>query len=80
MTAVDGFLLPDVRLQRWTVLEAAEGVKHLGDPVVREHGDVIDVVEVAEALAFEAGPEVCDEDLGALVEPDCGAFELVTVV
>ena len=55
-------------------------MKHLGDPVVCEHGDLMDVVEVAEVLAFEAGPEVCDEDLGPLVEPDCRAFEIVTVV
>ena len=55
-------------------------MKHLGDPVVCEHGDLIDIVERAKALAFEAGPEVRDEDLGALVEPDCRAFELVTVV
>lgn len=55
-------------------------MKHLGDSVVGEHGDLIDVMERAKALAFEAGPEVCNEDLGALVETDCGAFELVTVV
>ena len=55
-------------------------MKHLGDPVVREHGDLIDVMERAEALAFEASPEVCNEDLGALVETNCTAFEFVTVV
>lgn len=55
-------------------------MKHLGDSVVREHGDLIDVMEIAKALAFEAGPEVRNEDLGALVETDGGAFELVTVV
>ena len=60
MTAVNGFLLPDMRFERWTVLEAAERVEHLRDPVVCEHGDLIDVVEIAEAFAFEAGPEVCD--------------------
>ena len=55
-------------------------MKHLGDSVVREHGDLIDVMERAKALALEAGPEVCDEDLGALVETHGGAFEFVTVV
>ena len=35
-------------------------MEHLRDPVVCEHGDLIDVVEVAKAFALEAGPEVCD--------------------
>ena len=60
VTAINGFLLPDVRLERRTVLEAAERVEHLRDPIVCEHGDLIDVVEVAKAFAFEAGPEICD--------------------
>ena len=80
VTAVNHFLLPDVRFQRRAVLEAAEGVEHLGDPVVREHGDLIDVVEIAEALAFEAGPKVGYQDLGALVETDDGVLVFVTVV
>ena len=80
VTAVNRFLLPDVRLQRRAVLEAAERVEHLGDPVVCEHGDLVNVVEVAEALALEAGPEVGDEDLGALVEADDGVLVGVAVV
>ena len=55
-------------------------MEHLRDSVVCEHGDLIDVMEIAKVLAFEAGPEICDEDLGALVETHCGVFELVTVV
>ena len=80
VTAVDALPLPDVRLQRRTVLEAAERVEHLRDPVVGEHGDLVDVVEVAGALAVEAGPEVGDEDLGALVQADGGGFVGVAVV
>ena len=80
MTAPDGFPVPDVGLEGRAVLEAAEGVEHLGDPIVGEHCDLIDVVEEADALAFEAGPEVRHEDLCALVETDRGAFELVTIV
>ena len=80
VTALDDLLPPDVRLQRRTVLEAAEGVEHLGNPVVCEHGDVVDVVEVAVAFALEAGPEVGDEDLGALVEADRAGFVVVAVV
>ena len=80
VTAVNHLLLPDVRVQRGAVLEAAEGVEHLWDPVVCEHRDLIDVVEVAKALTFEAGPEVGDQDLGALVETDDGALVFVTVV
>ena len=80
VTAVNRFLLPDVGFQRRAVLKAAEGVEHLRDPVVCEHGDLINVVEVAEALALEAGPEVGYQDLGALVETDDGALVFVTVV
>lgn len=58
VTALNGLPLPDVRLQRRTVLQTAEGVEHLRDPVVRKHGDAIDVVERAIVFAFEAGPEV----------------------
>ena len=60
MTALNCFHSPNVRLQWWAVLETAEGMEHLRDPVVREHGDLIDVMEAAEAVALEAGPEVCD--------------------
>ena len=60
MAAVNGLLLPDVRLQRWTVLEAAERVEHLRDAIVCEHGNLVDVVEGAVAFAFEASPEVGD--------------------
>ena len=80
VTAANHFLLPDVRFQWRAVLEAAEGVEHLRDPVVCEHGDLIDVVEVAEAVAVEAGPEVGYQDLCALVETDNGALVFVTVV
>ena len=80
VTTVNHFLLPDVRFQWRAVLEAAEGVEHLRDPVVCKHGDLIDVVEVAEALALEAGPEVGYQDLRALVETDDGVLVFVTVV
>ena len=80
VTAVNRLLPPDVGFQRRAVLEAAEGMEHLGDSVVGEHGDMIDVVEGAEALAFEAGPEVGYQDLGALVEADDGALVFVAVV
>lgn len=80
VAAVDGLPPPDVGLQRRAVLQAAERVEHLRDPVVGEHGDLVDVVEVAGALAVEAGPEVGDEDLRALVQADGGAFVGVAVV
>lgn len=80
VTAVNRFLLPDVRFQWGAVLEAAKGVEHLRDPVVCEHSNLIDVVEVAITLTLEAGPEVGYQDLGALVETDDGALVFVTVV
>ena len=55
-------------------------MEDLRDAVVGEHGDVVDVVEGAVgALAVEAGPEVGDEDLGALVEAD-GVVEVAVAV
>lgn len=35
-----------------------------------KHGDFINVVELAKVFAVEAGPKICNEDLGALVQPD----------
>jgi hypothetical protein len=40
-----------------------------------KHGYFINVVELAKVFAVEAGPEVCDEDLGALVQPDSPSVE-----
>ena len=50
-------------------------MEHLGDAVVCEHCDFVDVFEVAVSFAFEAGPEVGDKDLGPLVEMHRLAFE-----
>lgn len=35
-----------------------------------KHGDFVDIVKFAVALTFKAGPEVGDQDLRPLVEPD----------
>ena len=78
--ALNHLFLADVGLQRRTVLQAAERVEDLRDAVVGEHGDLVDVVEGAEAGALEAGPEVRHEDLGAFVEADGGVFVAVAVV
>jgi hypothetical protein len=40
-----------------------------------KHGDFIDIVELAKVFAVEAGPEVCNEDLGALVQSDSSSVE-----
>lgn len=45
-----------------------------------KHGDGVDVVEGTVAFAFEAGPEICYEDLCSLVESDCGVFETMPVI
>ena len=80
VAAVNALFPPDVRLQRRAVLQAAERVEDLGDPVVCKHGDLVDVVEGAKVLALEAGPEVGDEDLGALVDADGGVGVFVAIV
>jgi hypothetical protein len=40
-----------------------------------KHGDFVDVMKLAIALTFEAGPEVRDQDLGSLVEPDFASLK-----
>lgn len=55
-------------------------MEHLRDPVVCKHGDLVNVMEIAKVFAVEAGPQVRDQDLCALVETDRGVFEFVTVV
>ena len=40
-----------------------------------EHRDLVNVFETAVSFALETGPEVRDEDLSALVEVHCFAFE-----
>ena len=37
-------------------------------------------MEVSMALAFEAGPQICDEDLSSFVEPYSFAFETMPVI
>jgi hypothetical protein len=43
-------------------------VEDLGHAVVCKHGDFVNVVELAVRGAVKGGPEVGDEDLGALEE------------
>ena len=45
-----------------------------------KHGDAIDIMEVSMALAFEAGPQICDEDLSSFVEAYSFAFEIMPVI
>ncbi len=45
-----------------------------------KHGDVVDIMEVSMALAFEAGPQICDEDLSSFVEAYPTAFEIMPVI
>lgn len=40
-----------------------------------EHGNLVDVLKIPISFPLEASPEVCDEDLGALVEMHRFAFE-----
>lgn len=60
----------DHRHQLRAIVQAAHRIQDLRHPVVRKHGDLVDVVELAVALAGEARPDVGHEDLGALEEAD----------
>lgn len=50
-------------------------MEHLGDAVVGEGGQFVDVVERAVGCAVEAGPQIRHQDLGALVDVDPSAVE-----
>lgn len=50
-------------------------MKYLWDPIVCEHCDLVDIVEFSKVLAVEAGPEIRDKDLSALVQPHLLAVE-----
>ena len=67
---LEDFLAVDRRLEGGAVKYAAQTVQHLRQPVVREHGDLVDIPEGAVALAVEARPQVGNEDLGPLEEAD----------
>ena len=67
VTAFNGLELADVGVERRRVCEAREGVEHLGDAIICKHRYFVDVFEVTIAFAFEAGPEIGDEDLSPLV-------------
>lgn len=60
----------DLDFQWRTVPQTAQRVQHLWDSVIGKHGDDIYIVETAEGLALEAGPEVGDEYLRAFLEAD----------
>ena len=45
-----------------------------------KHGNAVDIMELAVTLAFEAGPQICDEDLSSFVEAYFSAFEIMPVI
>lgn len=50
------------------------------NPLTRKHGDLIDVIEIAKAFTFEAGPNVCYKNLSSLVKADCAVIKSMPVV
>ncbi len=50
------------------VAEHSLAAQHVGHEVVREEGEIVDVLETPEAAPAESGRQVRDADLGALVE------------
>lgn len=66
--ALDDLLFLYGRGQRRAVGEAAHSAQYLRDPVVRKHGDLIDVPERPEPFSLEARPQVGDQDLRSLEE------------
>ena len=80
MTTWDKFELPDVMLQRRAVLETSKDIEHLGNAIVCEHGNLIDIIETSVTFALEAGPQVSHQDLRSLMESNRRVFKRVSVI
>lgn len=54
-------------------------MQYLGNPIIRKHGDLVNVVEGAVAVAIERRPEIRYEDLCSLQEANFAPldFDLV---
>lgn len=80
-SAFDDFLASYSRPQWWAVVYAAQAAQHLGYPVIREYGDLVDIPEGTVTLALKTRPQVGNEDLRSLEEASwlTAAFELVLV-
>ena len=48
--------------------------------VTGKHGDAVNIMVLAMTLAFEAGPQICDENLSSFVEAYSFAFEIMPVI
>lgn len=66
--ALNLLFLTDGKIQLRTIHQAAKAGQDLRHAVVGKHGDLVNVSELAVAGAFEAGPEIGDEDLGSFQE------------
>ena len=75
MTATKWLEISNMVSQGWAILQATKRVKHLRYPIVREHRDLVNVVEHTIAFAFEACPQIGNKDLCSFVEADCLAFK-----
>ena len=63
-------LLPPYRRLQWrAVVEAPQVVQDLGYPVVRKHGDLVNIPELSVVLALKAGPQISNKDLGSFASP-----------
>lgn len=66
----------DPRFQAWRIPQAVERLQHLWNTIVGKHGQgVVDVVESTVRGTVEAGPEIGDHDLCALVQLNLLAVE-----
>lgn len=79
--ALNHLLVVDQSMQRRAVAYASQRGQNLRHAVVRKHGNLVDVLELAPGLAVEARPQVRDKDLGPLEYADglLAAVELVLV-
>ena len=75
MTATKLLEFSNMVSQGWAILQTTQRVKHLRYPIVREHRDLVNVVELAVAFAIKACPQIGNQDLCSFEEADCLAFK-----
>lgn len=67
-SAWEDLLVFDRGCNRWAAVQSTKSDEDLWNTIVGKHSDLVNVIEVAIRISFEASPNVRDEDLGSFEE------------
>jgi hypothetical protein len=62
--------LPNRILKLWAIPETTQTIEYLWNPVISKYGDLVYIVELSEAFAFECCPQVRNTNLSSLEKAD----------